>query len=571
VNNRPEIILGRQVPHLSNLNVSRIVYLFCLLALSIVVMLGYWSAPQNSFHFDDSTNIQNVSAIHMSDFSLQNLGKAAQQAHISARPIPNITFAIDWWRGGGEPRPFIWTNILLHGLAAFACFTLLVLVFRHVGYALYPSMVAAFTGAVLWAAHPIQVQAVTYVVQRMTSMAALFVMLSMIGYLKARTSRRYRAMWWALCLSAVMAGALSKENAWMAPILLLLLEFAVVRHGTHFFRNKRVDLFLLGLPLVFGVVVLIDMVTGLGPTADYLAGYEHRNFTLWERLLTQPRVIAFHLSQIMWPSPDRFSIAHDVIVSSSLLTPPTTLLAIIAVIVWFGIGVFLMTISRYRLLGFFALFFPIALIPESSIIPLEMVFEHRMYLPSIALAGLLGYLCLKLIERAKPKYIAAGVISVCVIAVSLTFVTQVVVTKWKDGYTLWSHALRNAPLHPRVHENLSLALRERGQIDDALLHARRSVQLDPLYPSGVLNLARTLQLTGDRSEAHTMYVRVLKLLPDYAPAHYSLGMLYLEVGDHVRANHQFAQTLKYDPYHSQARLFLDYTEKAKSPNNNNHP
>jgi tetratricopeptide (TPR) repeat protein len=84
-------------------------------------------------------------------------------------------------------------------------------------------------------------------------------------------------------------------------------------------------------------------------------------------------------------------------------------------------------------------------------------------------------------------------------------------------------------------------------------------------------LARTLQLTGDRSEAHTMYVRVLKLLPDYAPAHYSLGMLYLEVGDHVRANHQFAQTLKYDPYHSQARLFLDYTEKAKSPNNNNHP
>jgi hypothetical protein len=507
----------------------------------------------------------------MSEFSLQNLSEAAQHAYLSTRPLPSITFAVDWWRGGGEPRPFIWTNIVIHALSALACFTLLVLVFRQAGHAFYPSMFAALIGAALWAAHPIQVQAVTYVVQRMTSMAALFVMLSMIGYLKARTSNRYRVIWWTLCLVAMAAGALSKETAWMAPVLLLLLEFAVVRHGEHFFRDKLVDLFLLTLPLVIGAIILIDVVTGLGPFTDYLAAYEYRNFTIWERLLTQPRIIAFHLSQIIWPSPDRFSIAHDIVTSVSLLTPPTTLLAVIAVIVWIGVGVFLMTLPRSRLLGFFVLFFPVALIPESSIIPLEMIFEHRMYLPSFGLAGLLGCMCLVLIERSKPKYIAVGAISICVIAASLMFATQAAVAKWKDGYALWSHAVKHAPLDPRVHETLSLALSERGQQDEALFHARRSVQLDPLHAGGILNLGRILQAKGDRAEAYKMYSRVLALVPDHAPAHYSLGMLYLEAGDYALANREFAQTLKFDPYHSQARLFLKYTQKAKSPTTKGNP
>jgi hypothetical protein len=556
---------------LSNLNTARIAALSCVVLISLVVMLAYFSAPQNSFHLDDQHNILDVRAIHMKEFSLQNLGKAAQHAAVITRPLPNITFAIDWWRGGGESQAFIRTNIIVHGLAAVMCFALLLLIFRQTGHALYPSLIAAVTGAMLWAAHPIQAQAVTYVVQRMTSMAALFVMLSMIGYLKARTSDRRQVIWWTLCLVAMAAGALSKENAWMAPVLLLLLEFAVVRHGKPFFRNTRVDLVLLSLPLVIGSVVLVGVFTKLGLFADFLTGYENRNFTLWERLLTQPRVIAFHLSQFVWPVPDRFSIAHDFVISTSLLTPPTTLIALFAAILWVSIGVFLMIFPRYRVYGFFVLFFPLALIPESSIIPLEMVFEHRMYLPSFALAGLIGCVCLEFIERAKPKYITVGAILVFVVAGSLTFSTQVAVAKWKDRHTLWSHALEHAPLDPRVHETLGVALRERGQMDEALFHARKSVELEPMYPMGILNLARVLHAMGHRAEAHKMYSRALELVPNYGPAHFSLGLFYIEAGDYLRANQEFAQVLKYDPYHSQARMFLNYTEKAKNQTSKEHP
>jgi hypothetical protein len=423
--------------------------LVCALVLSSLVLLAYWSAPQNSFHFDDRHNIVDQPAVHMNEFSFARLGLAAEHAELGTRPLPSITFALDWWRGGGEPGPFIRTNVAIHMLAVLASFALLTLIFRHCGFAFYPAMFAAAVGAAIWATHPIQIQAVTFVVQRMASMAALFVLVSMICYLKARTSQRGQAAWWALCLLAMVAGALSKENAWMAPVFLLLLEFGVVRHGKDLFQNKRLDLLLLSLPLAAGVLVLIDVASGIGPFSGMISAYEHRDFTLWERLLTQPRVIAFHLSQIFWPMPDRFSIAHDFVTSTSLLSPPTTLLAIVAVIAWAGIGVWMMSLQNGRVLGFFLLFLPIALIPESSIIPLEMVFEHRMYLPSFALAGLLGYLCLKFLGRSGPSHYVIATVSATAVAVLLALSTQTAVARWKDNCDRARKPVRRA--RPDLH------------------------------------------------------------------------------------------------------------------------
>jgi hypothetical protein len=536
--------------------------LVCALVLSSLVLLGYWSAPQNSFHFDDRLNIVDQPAVHMNEFSFAHLRQAAEHAHIGSRPLPSITFAIDWWRGGGEPGPFIRTNVAIHILATLASFALLVLIFRHCGFAFYPAIFAAAAGAAIWATHPVQVQAVTFVVQRMTSMAALFVLLSMICYLKARTGQRGRAVWWTLCLLAIWAGALSKENAWMAPAFLLLLEFGVVRHGKDLFQNKRLDLILLSLPLAAGVLVLVDVASGIGPFSRFLGGYEHRDFTLWERVLTQPRVIAFHLSQILWPIPERFSIAHDFVTSTALLTPPTTLLAIVAVIAWVGIGIWMMALQNYRVLGFFLLFLPIALIPESSIIPLEMVFEHRMYLPSFALAGLLGCLCLKFLGRSGPSRYVTVTVSTTVVAVLLALSTQTAVARWKDDYSLWSHALVHAPLDPRAHDELSYALWRLDRIDEAIEHASRSVELDPTFINGLHNLGRLVKIKGDRARAYELFNRALQLAPNFGPAHFSLGMLYLESGYFADARREFELTLVYDPYNREARRFLEYSTKA---------
>jgi tetratricopeptide (TPR) repeat protein len=542
---------------------SHSVVVLYAVALVVLVILCYWSAPQNSFHFDDQQNIVDETAVHMNEFSLANLGRAAEHSYLSSRPLPSVTFAIDWWRGGGKPGAFIVTNVVIHTFAVLACFALLAQIFRQCGYPIHHRLFAAAAGAALWATHPIQAQAVTFAVQRMTSMAALFMLLTMFCYLKARTSDRRSLNWWLLCLAAMAAGALSKEIAWMTPVLLLLMEFGVVRHGQDFYRHKRLDRLMLFLPLVVGAMVLLDMVTGIGPFAEHLQGYERRSFTLWERLLTQPRVIAFHLSQIAWPTPDRFSIAHDFITSTSILIPPTTLFAIVAVILWLGTGAFVISLPEYRVVGFFMLFLPVALITESSIIPLEMVFEHRMYLPSVAIAGLLGYAIVKLQSLSKPIYNVACVSTVLVVSVTLVSVTQAVVANWKDDYTLWTQALKRAPMSSRVHTNLAETLRELGQIDTALKHAERAVELDANYVVAIHNLGRIVKLTGDRARAYKLFTRALEVAPGYSPAHFSLGMIFLEAGYYAQAHEQFKKTLQYDPRHREARRFLEYTAKMK--------
>jgi hypothetical protein len=540
----------------------RLIRLACILVLLLLIGLCYRSAPNNSFHFDDRHNIVDEPAVHMLEFSIDGLAQAVESGEIKTRPLPNLTFAIDWWRGQGTPRPFIQTNILLHSLVAIAGFVLLAAIFRHCGFTTIPSLVAATAAVALWATHPIQVQAVSFIVQRMTSMAALFVILAMFSYLKARTGDGHRPIWWILCFLASIGGAMSKENAWMTPAFLLLVEFGVVRHGKEFLLHKRMDIALLLLPLSIALLILADILSGFGPFSNYLSTYEHREFTIWERLLTQPRVIAFHLSQFVWPSPERFSIAHDFVTSTSIVSPASTLLALLAVILWVSVGIWMILDRQRRVVGFFLLFIPIALVPESTIIPLEMVFEHRMYLPSIALAGLVGYALLTVVDRTRVVQILPVGVLVLAVTSLLILATQTVVARWKDDHTLWSHALKHAPQDPRVHDNLSHALRDLDKIDEALEHAEIAVRLDPTFVTGLHNLGRLLQVSGDRVRAYQMFDRALRLVPDYAPARFSLGMFYLEAGDFARAQTEFALTLKSDPYHSQARLFYDYATKA---------
>jgi hypothetical protein len=171
---------------------------------------------------------------------------------------------------------------------------------------------------------------------------------------------------------------ISKETAAIVPFLVLLAEFGVLRQGQAIVRG-RLDSVMLSLPVVVAVLITLDILSGTGPLAgNFLPGYENRDFTLSERLLTQPRVIGFHFSQIFWPLPGRFSLEHDFAASTGLLTPATTLVAMLGVASWCAIGVWALFRPSLRMMGFFLLWVPATLVIESTIIPLEMVFEHRM-------------------------------------------------------------------------------------------------------------------------------------------------------------------------------------------------
>ena len=167
--------------------------LLTVLLLAGLLALAYWHAPDNVFHFDDLDNIVNAPAVRLDHLSFDGLVKAGQQAFLPNRPLTSVTFALNWWQGGGDPKQFQWTNLALHAVNTILVLLLLAIALGRLfdGEARHRVWLAVGFGVAIWAVHPIQVQSVTYIVQRMNLMAGLFVMLSLLLYVRGRLwSRR---------------------------------------------------------------------------------------------------------------------------------------------------------------------------------------------------------------------------------------------------------------------------------------------------------------------------------------------------------------------------------------------
>jgi tetratricopeptide (TPR) repeat protein len=519
-------------------------------ALLILIAIAYREAPNNVFHLDDEYNIVRHPPVMITSLTAGNLIDAGRNAYLPTRPLPSVTFAIDWSRGGGSARPFQWTNLMIHGVAAIAVFGLLVLVLHRINRPPWVIAVAALFGAAIWACHPIQVQGVTYVVQRMASMAALFTVLTVVLYILGRNADRSGRRWVFFILAGLcwILGMISKETAAIAPFLVLLAEFGVLRQGQAIVRG-RLDSVMLSLPVVVAVLITLDILSGTGPLAgNFLPGYENRDFTLSERLLTQPRVIGFHFSQIFWPLPGRFSLEHDFAASTGLLTPATTLVAMLGVASWCAIGVWALFRPSLRMMGFFLLWVPATLVIESTIIPLEMVFEHRMDLPSVGLAGLAALVAswmLLRFSRLRPMTLTVC----CVVVLLLVVSTSQRVPVWQSTLSLAQDTVKNAPNSARAWANLANAFKEGGHGWDMIIPPlMRALALDPNH-LGALHIyaIRLIELRRlDEAE------QILDGLAPRAGRDHSIvntvGMLRFEQGDLPGAIRQFEQAIRLNEF-----------------------
>lgn len=513
-----------------------------------LVFAAYRAAPDNTFHFDDYANIVEQASLHVDEPRPRALIEASLESRHPQRFVANLTLALDWWRGNGSPRPFLWTNLFIHGLGALLVYALLATLLGA-GHGRRDLVVAAaaFFGAAWWALHPIQVQAVTYVVQRMASLAAVLVIATVLAYVRGRLDPRRRWRWLTVAAVCALLAVFTKENAWILPLLILLAEFGVVRKSGRLVGN-RFDLALLLVPLGIGLYLAVALWSGSGAFAEWLQrGYDGRSFTLEERLLTQPRVIVFHFSQLIWPLPGRFSIEHAFPLSRSLLDPATTLPAMLLVAGWVGAGIGCLLSPARRLAGFFMLWVPVTLAIESSVIPLEMVFEHRMYLPSVGVAGLLAMAARRAFAQPlRPVRAAAGVLCAAVLA-SLLVSTSVRVPVWRSDMTLLQQAYRHAPDSPRVAGNLGVAYMNAGQLAPAGPLLVRATELDPAWPKAWYNLALWYAKRGEDAAAESAYRRALQLAPESAPAWQGLGDVYRGSGRAREARAAYDEALRIAP------------------------
>ena len=392
---------------LESSNRLRSIRSLCL--LSLLILTCYSSTFNAAWHLDDLPNIVNNAPLHLEHLSIKSLKQTLTASPVNPgeqlyRPLPCLSFALNWFMGRDNPIGYHAVNLSVHLTTAFFLFMtirlLLVTPAVKKKDPILNSHFIALLATLLWALNPVQTQAVTYIVQRMAAMAAMFTIIGLYFYLKARMSYgQERWIWFIFTFMAFCCALLSKENAVLFPFSVLMIEYIFFRAGTFSDQIKTifsVKNLLIGLGVVAILCGLILLLTG---NPIDLSRYPERPFSIWQRLISQPRVVMLYLSLLLYPAPWRLSFEHNMLVSTSLFQPWTTLpgIAALSVIAAFGI----VAVKRYPLIALAILFFLLNHMVESTILPLELVFEHRNYLPSLFLFLPAAFYVVKLLDRCQ--------------------------------------------------------------------------------------------------------------------------------------------------------------------------
>ena len=437
--------------------------LSAFLLLGLLLFLVYSNSFDVPWHLDDFHNIIDNPLVRAEAPQPASILKPFESFFDNGRlkrPLAYFTFAINWYWGQDNPLGYHLVNILIHLLAAFFLFRTIQVLFET------PRLCGAWErsriqfisllAAVLWAVSPIQLQAITYIVQRMASLCGLFYILSIYFYVNARLSgilTKKSILLYAACGLGFLAALLTKENAALLPVILVLIE-------TTFFQDldrKKVRWTILGITFAIGIALLIGGVF-LFYKGNLLAflNYERRFFTLIERLLTQPRIVLFYLTLIFYPTPNRLSLVHDIEISTSLYHPWTTLPSIIVVFALIGFAVY--KLRKWPILSFAVLFFFFNHIIESSIIPLELIFQHRNYLPAMFLFWPVAVGLERLLRHYRernPIVFRAVWVFIPLLIVGLGTGTYIRNVVWSSNKLLWEDALRKAPQSARPYIHLA--------------------------------------------------------------------------------------------------------------------
>ncbi len=526
------------------------------------IFLIYSNTFNSSWHLDDYPNIINNPHLHLSDLRPQSIektffasiDKGLYSGKTMYRPVSCLTFALNWYFGKADVTGYHFINICIHFLTAFLLFiTILNLFNTPVLRGKYQGneYLIALLAAVFWAINPIQTQAVTYIVQRMAMLATMFYILGIWAYIKARTSsyRSKRILLYAGCFLSCILAACSKENAVTLPLALLLIEVCFFQRFHLLWAGLKFSHIAAGAALIIICVGLIFFVRK--DPFSVLNGYGNRPFTLSERLLTEPRIIIFYVSLILFPAVNRLSIDHDIVISTSLFEPWTTIPAILIIMLFTGFGFY--QIRKHPIVAFGILFFLLNHLIESTIIPLEIIFEHRNYLPSMFIFFPVAAGIIMLVdyyrEKKRSNY-RALVAFVCFLCIWLGSNTYMRNEAWATEKTLWEDSMVKAPGLARPVHNLAMGHYARtGQYDSALnLYSKALTLKDTNQKKSKAyiynNMAGVYDRKGQYSKAVNLYKSALEISPDFEIAMYNMSLSLMKDGKWDQASRNTDQLLR---------------------------
>ncbi|GAB4483111.1 MAG: tetratricopeptide repeat protein [Thermodesulfovibrionales bacterium] len=609
-------------------------HMIASLAIICGILLAYSNTLNASFHFDDYVNIVENPAIrdfgYFTDPSLVarlDSSNGFNGPLFTMRYVGYLSFALNYAVGGLDVRGYHLVNILIHIASSLLLFRLLVLLQRS----LYVSQgrektipgaggSVAIVAAALFAVHPLQTQAVTYIVQRFASLAAMFYLLAMVLYVRWRLTRDRQAacdhaqgevlgrggasgrlLYGGSLLAAVLA-IKTKEFAVTLPFMMAGIEFLFFGRAARKSALYLAPFFLVPLlvPLSFaGADGILARSSGIDEAAARISGAQG-SISRTEYLFTQMRVIVTYLRMLAFPFNQ--SNDHDHPVYSSLFAWPVALsCAVLAAVLVSAAWAYVRSRRehnedgrRLRLTAFGMLWFVVTMMPESSIIPInDVMFEHRLYLPS---AGVfLAFSCAvdALFQKWRSgasclRKVMAGMMALMVIALAVA--THARNATWITSERLWEDAVRKGPRKARPHSVLgtAYALQNRlpeaiaqfraaieidpadsethyalglasagmGRIEDAIAAYQTAVRLNVAYLNAHLNLGAAYARLGRMEDAAKAYKTAIMIKPDSAQAHNNLGNAYSALGRQDEAVGEYAIALQLKPDLAEAHYNL---------------
>jgi len=395
---------------------TRLFFTFFLSAITTALL--YAPGLEGAFFFDDIPNIVTATELHLRKITVESLLAIWSNGHsgiLFVRPVAQLSFALNHFFSGLSPYAFKATNLGIHLLCGWLVAVLSFHLFKEHSPAEKQSTgngIIVFLVTTVWLLHPIQLLPVLHVVQRMTSLSALFLLSALILHIKGREKNALTPIALAWMFFWPLA-CLSKETGALFPLFAVSWELTIHRK-----KRGRIDQFAFTLSLLLLLALVGSGVYAVSENGQWLwAGYSQRSFSLKERLLTEARVLWFYLGLIAFPRLEALGLYHDdIAVSTGLFQPITTLLSFTGIA---GLALLAWNLRlRAPLISLGIAWFLTGHLMESTVLPLEIAHEHRNYFPVLGILLALGA-CLRYPTaspgpaRTVAATLAAGAVAWC--------------------------------------------------------------------------------------------------------------------------------------------------------------
>ena len=547
-----------------------------ILLLIISASLVYSNTFHNSFVYDDINFItKNDPHVHMTAFSWEKIKEAAFEGQPRHRYLPNISFAINYYFGKENTFGYHLVNLAIHLLTGIFLFFFFLLTLRiyfkksklprseaESSISVSPAVISFFA-VLIWLVHPVQTNGVTYVCQRMASMVAIFYILAMLFYVKGRLvlingKIKTAILFFAGCIIAGCCAVASKENAGALPVFILLYEWFFFQDLKDFRSYRALPWIIIGLVVFTGIAIYF---LGDDPLQRILNSYSRREFTLPQRVLTEFRVVAYYLSLIVFPFPGRLILDHDYPLSYSLINPMPTIFCMGLLFVLAALALYLA--KKERLISFCIFWFLGNLVIESSVIGIEIIYEHRLYLPSMFVYLMITIIVFRFL---KSKWVAVGLLTA--IAVLLSLWAHQRNTIWQSDISFWTDSVKKAPDKARPYQNLAYSYQIEKDFGQALVYYQKSLDIKP-HPVVFYNMGLSYSKKKYYCEAVDAYMNALKSNYDTPQVHSNLAIAMANMGEFQTAITHFKKAAAMNPNDTSAKRnlasLLNFLRRCKKP------